>query len=112
MKWNLPVVIVIVFALAFLSFRHADTILQKLGIVQTEAYYSIERNILFDNIFSLPKAALLQSAIQGDKQELARELCAYVRQYAESKDFAAAYAREREAKSLTVNLPKRWTLPP
>ncbi len=89
------------FILTLAAFRFATDIFQKLGIEQSAAHYSIERNILFDNVFSLPKAKLLTVAIQGDKKGLARELGIYIRQYCESDEFATAYSKEREARKPT-----------
>jgi hypothetical protein len=88
------------------AFRIASDILQKLGIEQSEGQYSIQKNVFNENIFSIPNAKLLSSAVTSDKKVLARELCIYIRQYCESDDFFAAYAKERDSRKPASEPPK------
>lgn len=106
MKKIFLVIMCSIVLLAFTAFRFPSDILQKLGIAQSAAQYSIQRNIFYENVFNIPRAKLLSSVITGDKKALARELCTYIRQYCESDEFAAAYAKERESRKPTSEPPK------
>ena len=106
MKKTLFTIFCIAALMVLTAFRIASDILQKLGIEQSEGQYSIQKNIFNENIFSIPNAKLLSSAITGDKKVLARELCTYIRQYCESDEFFAAYAKERDSRKPTSEPPK------
>jgi hypothetical protein len=101
MKKTYLIIICSTIVLSFAAFRYADDILQKLGIEPDAAQYSIQRNIFSENVLNIPRAKLLSSVITGDKKALARELCIYIREYCESKEFLAAYLKERELRKPT-----------
>ncbi|MBI5371640.1 MAG: hypothetical protein HZA79_06410 [Sphingobacteriales bacterium] len=101
------------------AFTFADDIIKKLGMEHSNAQYYILGNLLGnfssgemeeDNgsgenesvyqqaeSFKLPYARLLPSVISGDKAGAAKELCAYIKQYVNSQDFADAYNKRRES---------------
>jgi hypothetical protein len=121
---------IILFALAttfvLTAFKIADDIITRLGMQQQTAQWHIIRNFIgsFDTgpmeqntedgpansvykqlqSFRIPTAKLLPSIISGDKAGAARELCEYVKNYVNSKEFTEEYIKLREsAMPLTAN---------
>lgn len=90
-------IIVAAIPLTLLSFAIANDILQKLGIEKSQADYAIRNNVFHLNSFQLPYAKLLSEVIKGDKVGAAKELCAYIKNYSESKEFADEYAKYRNS---------------
>jgi len=101
------------------AFRLTDDIIARLGLEQKTARYFLLSNITgsFEQgpidgaeedggsddsykqmkSFRIPYMRLLPSIVQGDKAGAARELCAYVKMYVNSTDFAEDYEKRREA---------------
>src|SRR6187402_2091790 len=93
----------IVLSIAFIAilstaFKMADDIIAKMGLDANRVSYAIFSNIVnaeprkedcsgdCDGFnLQIPKAALLPDIIKGDKAGAAREVCAYIKQYCESK---------------------------
>jgi hypothetical protein len=123
-KW----IIVFAFATGFLltAFKIADDIITRLGMQQQNAQWHIIRNFIgrFDSgpmeqgmedgpansvykqlqSFRIPTAKLLPSIISGDKAGAAKELCDYVKNYVNSKEFTEEYIKLRDdAMPLTDN---------
>jgi hypothetical protein len=101
-----------------MAFKIAGDIITKLGVDANRASTAIFSNIVnaqprkedcsgdCDGFnLQIPKAALLPDIIKGDKAGAAKEVCAYIKQYCESKEFDQAYQKER-----TVNQPT-WEKP-
>ncbi|MBI3138601.1 MAG: hypothetical protein HYZ15_08460 [Sphingobacteriales bacterium] len=119
MKRKTITTLTILSGLLLTAFTVADDIIKKLGMEHSNAQYYIISNILGtfrtgemeeDNgsgeneslylqseSFKLPYARLLPSVISGDKAGAAKELCAYIKQYVNSQDFADAYNKRRDA---------------
>lgn len=101
---------IIVFSILSMSFVALTEILEKLAIRESSAQSYILNNLTgsFNNapldvsarsderkIFQIPRVKL-SAIISGDKATAATELCAYVKAYASSKEFAAEYVKKRE----------------
>ena len=113
---------ILVFALAtsfvLTAFKIADDIITRLGMQQQTAQWYIIRNFIgrFDTgpmeqgmedgpansvykqlqSFRIPTAKLLPSIISGDKAGAAKELCEFVKNYVNSKEFTKEYAKLRD----------------
>lgn len=113
---------IILFALAtsfvLTAFKIADDIIIRLGMQQQTAQSHIIRNFIgrFDTgpmeqgmedgpansvykqlqSFRIPTAKLLPAIISGDKAGAAKELCEYVKNYVNSKEFTEEYAKLRD----------------
>lgn len=112
------------FVLTFLTisaFTLTDSIIRQLGLSHQTAQEYILNNITGNfrhqpvdisvveddgstntlnaqlKAFRVPRVNLLAAIIQNDKAGAAKELCAYVKQYVNSEEFAIAYTRAREA---------------
>lgn len=85
-----------------------NDILEKLGVQQQAAENAILYNLLGvapvkpncsgdcdPSRMIFPKATALQSIITGDKKTAAKELCQYIKEYAESPAFHEAYQKQR-----------------
>lgn len=101
------------------AFKVADDIITKLGVDANRASAAIFSNIV--NVqprkqdcsgdcdgfnLQIPKATLLADIIKGDKAGAAKEVCAYIKQYCESKEFDQAYQKERTANQPTWEKPR------
>ena len=113
---------IILFALAstfvLTAFKIADDIITRLGMQQQTAQWHIIRNFIgrFESgplqqgmedgpanspykqlqSFRIPTAKFLPSIICGDKEGASKELCEYVKNYVNSKEFAEEYAKLRD----------------
>ncbi|HMK04802.1 MAG TPA: hypothetical protein VK489_11445 [Ferruginibacter sp.] len=116
-KIILSVAVIVIFSTAF---KIADDIITKLGIDANRASMAIFSNIInaqprkedcsgdCDGFnLQIPKAALLPDIIKGDKAGAAKEVCAYIKQYCESKEFNQAYQIERTANQPTWEKPRK-----
>jgi hypothetical protein len=110
MKKKNIVLSTIIIAIVSIAFKMADDIIIKMGLDANRVSQAIFSNIV--NVeprkedcsgdcdgfnLQIPKAALLPDIIKGDKTGAAREVCAYIKQYCESKEFSQAYQKERSA---------------
>lgn len=106
--------------LVTVSWKVSNDIIEQLGLQESTAQQYILKNIAGDfsnapigeamedhggvgndveaqmKAFKMPYANMLPQIIAGDKARAAKELCAYVRQFVGSNEFAIAYARSRE----------------
>lgn len=100
------------------TYKLADDIITRLGMEHQNAQWHIIRNFIgrYDTgpmelavedgpansvykqlqSFQIPRAKLLPSIIAGDKGGAAREVCVYVKNYANSEEFAAEYIKLKE----------------
>jgi len=102
------------------SWKVANDILENIGLQEKTAKDYILQNLVGDftnkpidveqedfggietfdqqlKSFKLPRLIMLPQIIAGDKAGITKDVCAYIKQYVESKDFAIAYANKREA---------------
>ncbi|HMI78692.1 MAG TPA: hypothetical protein VK484_07855 [Ferruginibacter sp.] len=113
----LPVIVIIILSTAF---KIADDIITKLGLDANRVSGAIFSNIVnaqprkedcagdCDGFnLQIPKAGLLADIIKGDKAGAAKEVCAYIKQYCESKEFSQAYQKERTANQPTWEKPRK-----
>jgi len=113
----LSMAVITIFGMAF---KIADDIIAKLGVDANRASAAIFSNIVnaqprkedcsgdCDGFnLQIPKAALLPDIIKGDKAGAAKEVCAFIKQYCESKEFDQAYQRERTANQPTWEKPRK-----
>lgn len=108
-------------AFFLLSWTALENIIDKLGLGEETARKHILQNIAGDfsgepisatvedsgggenserselKGFRIPSSRLLPDIIKGDKAGAAKELFLYVKEYVSSKDFLAAYQRQRDA---------------
>ncbi|MEO6253748.1 MAG: hypothetical protein ABIO79_10600 [Ferruginibacter sp.] len=103
-----------------MAFKMADDIITKLGVDANRATAAIFSNIInaqprkencsgdCDGFnLQIPKATLLPGVITGDKAGAAKEVCAYIKQYCESKEFDQAYQNERTANQPAWEKPRK-----
>ncbi len=118
-KKNIMLLVTIITILS-VAFKIADDIVTKLGVDANRASTAIFSNIVnaqprkedcsgdCDGFnLQIPKAALLPDIIKGDKAGAAKEVCAYIKQYCESKEFDQAYQKERAANQPTWEKPRK-----
>ena len=106
----------IIALMTFTAFTLAEEILQKLGLSEDSARYSILANLTGNfssgfqegvgedeggfmemKTFRLPYLKNLKSVVNGDKIQLAKDACTYVKMYVSSKEFLEDYRQKREA---------------
>jgi hypothetical protein len=120
MKKKNIIAAVAIIAIFGIGFKVADDILTKMGLDANRVSYAIFSNIVnaqprkedcsgdCDGFnLQIPKAALLPDIIKGDKAGAAKEVCAYIKQYCESKEFSEAYQKERAARQPTWEKPRK-----
>lgn len=109
-----------VLILSVIAFKTADDIITKMGVDANRATWSILTNVInaqprkencagdCDGFnLQIPKAALLADVIKGDKIAAAKEVCAYIKQYCESKEFHDAYQKERASSEPRNEQPRK-----
>jgi hypothetical protein len=109
-----------VLILSVIAFKTADDIITKMGLDANRATWSILTNVInaqprksdcsgdCDGFnLQIPKAALLADVIKGDKTAVAKEVCAYIKQYCESKEFHDAYQKERASNEPRNEQPRK-----
>ncbi|WP_421943149.1 hypothetical protein [Pedobacter sp.] len=108
------------------SWKVASEILENIGLQEKTAKDYILQNVVGDftnkpvdaeqedfggaentldqqlKSFKVPRLSMLPQIIAGDKAGITKDVCAYIKQYIESKDFAVAYANKREAAKPTT----------
>lgn len=107
-------------AIFSVAFKIADDIIAKAGLAANRVSAAIISNIV--NVqprkencsgdcdgfnLQIPKAALLPDIIKGDRTGAAKEVCAYIKMYCESKEFSQAYQKERSLKQPTWEKPRQ-----
>lgn len=120
MKKKNILLLIAVITIISMAFKIADDIIVKLGVDANRTSTAIFSNIVnaqprkedcsgdCDGFnLQIPKAALLPEIIKGDKAGAAKEVCAYIKQYCESKDFDQAYQRERSSNQPTWEKPRQ-----
>jgi len=122
LKMNKKKIIVSIAVIAILSaaFKMADDIITKMGLDANRVSYALFSNIVnaqprkedcsgdCDGFnLQIPKASLLPGIITGDKTGAAKEVCAYIKQYCESKEFSQAYQKERTANQPNWEKPRQ-----
>ena len=101
------------------AFKMAGDIITKLGLDANRVSSAIFANIInaqprkedcsgdCDGFkLQIPKANLLPDIIKGDKAAVAKEVCAYIKQYCESKEFHQEYQRGRAANKPSGEKPR------
>lgn len=106
-------------AILTIAFKMAGDIITRLGVNANQATAAIFSNIV--NVqprkedcsgdcdgfnLQIPKAGLLADIIKGDKTGAAKEVCAYIKLYCESKEFSQLYQKERAANQPTWEKPR------
>ncbi|HEU4470926.1 MAG TPA: hypothetical protein VFR58_07585 [Flavisolibacter sp.] len=95
-------------ALVLQAFVTLVSVFEQLGLEEATAKKYVLNNVLGNysdnktmnftpNDFDLPRAKLLSSVVSGDKAGAAKELCAWLKEYTKSPEFAQAYSQRREA---------------
>lgn len=90
------------------GFYVLDSIFERLGLDEEKAKQQLLTNLMgtadltyrretSEEVFVIPRARLLASMATGDKPAAAQEMCAWVKQYVSSPEFAQAYAQRRAA---------------
>ncbi len=107
MKKNLLLIFSLSIIVFMSSYKMLDDVITKMGMQHQTAQYYISNNFLgnFDrgnadgNDFEIPYVKMLPSIIAGDKTTIAKDLCAYIKQYVNSQEFFDTYTKKRnEAK--------------
>lgn len=128
MKHNSILAVIVFIGLTATAFVTAEDIISKIGIAQDVAQNHILNNLVgnFSHApvdpstpladepknyrsqakrFQIPRLSNLTQLISGDKKAIAKELCAYVKEYVNSREFAAKYAKIRTAAKPTGEPP-------
>jgi hypothetical protein len=106
-KKNILVPLAIITMLS-IAFKISDDIISKMGLDANRVSSAIMYNIVnaqprkencsgdCDGFnLQIPKATLMAEIIKGDKAATAKDVCAYIKQYCESKEFGQLYQKER-----------------
>ena len=103
-----------------MAFKITDDIISKMGLDANRVSSAIISNIVnaqprkencsgdCDGFnLQIPKATLMADIIKGDKTATAKEVCAYIKQYCESKEFGQLYQKERAANEPKFEKPRQ-----
>lgn len=118
---NIPILTALIFAgVITTAFISAEDIIGKLGITKDVAQNHVLNNLVGNfrhepvdpstplvdepqnyrsqaKRFQIPRLGSLPQLINGDKKAMAKELCLYVKEYVNSREFADRYAQIRAA---------------
>lgn len=96
MKKTVLFMVIVAFALLFMSLKNLSEVLNSLGLSAELANKSIITNLIGVDDFKLPRMKIAPEILTGDKTGTVNEVCSYIKKYCESSTFAADYEKYRQ----------------
>jgi hypothetical protein len=124
MKRRTNIILIVICITFFSAFRLADSIIENLGLQHQYAQRIILNDIIGrqyhspvdineegisnaesidgqTRAFTIPRARMLQTIIEGDKNAATKELCQYIKEYVHSEKFLRDYETARKSATPT-----------